>query len=48
MRDRIPKLSGAEVNVIDAKKIHIFDMPCKSRSPHAKVQIGGVYAGKAI
>jgi len=48
LRDGIPKFSSAKVNVIDAEEIHILDMPCKSRPPHAKVQIGGVYSWEAI
>jgi|SRR6266851_1152788 len=48
LRDRIPKLSRAKVNVIDAEEVHIFDMPCESRSPHAKIKIRGIHSRQAI
>jgi hypothetical protein len=36
------------MNVIDTEEIHILDMPCKSGSPHAKVEIRSIHPWKAL
>lgn len=45
---RIPELGGAEMYVIDAEKVHVLDVPGKRSSPHPKVQVRQVHAGKAV
>ena len=48
LRDGIPELGCAKVDVIDAEQVHIFDVPSKRRSPHAKVEVRGINAWQAL
>lgn len=48
MRDCIPELGSAEMNVVDAEQVHVLDMPGECRAPHAKVEIRGVDPGKTF
>ena len=44
----VPELWSTEMNVIDTEEIHIFDVPCKSGPPHAKVEVRSVHSWKAL
>jgi len=48
LRYRIPMLSGPKVNVVDAKEIHVFDVPRESRAPHAEIKVRCVHTWQAI
>ena len=48
LRDGVPELASAEVNVVDAEEVHVLDVPRKRRSPHPKIQVRRVHAWQAI
>lgn len=44
----VPELGSAKVDVIDAIKIHVFDVPGKRCPPHAEVEVWGVDSGQTL
>ena len=48
LRNGIPELASAEVNVVDAEEVHVLDVPRECRSPHPEIQVRRVHAWQAI
>jgi hypothetical protein len=48
LRNRIPKFRCSKMDIVDAKQIHIFNMPGKGCPPHAKIKIGCVNARQTL
>lgn len=48
LRHGIPELRRPEVNIVNAKQIHVLDVPSKRRSPHAEVQIRRIDTRKTL
>jgi hypothetical protein len=44
----VPEFWCTEMNVINTEEIHIFNMPCKSSPPHAKVEVRCIHSWKAL
>lgn len=40
----VPRLGLAKVQKVDRVQVHVFGVPCKGGLPHAKVEVGRVYA----
>ena len=48
LRDSVPVLRRAEVDVVDTEEIAILDVPRERRAPHSEVQIRRVDAKQTL